>query len=162
MLHHWPTCVQNPQHQRKIAQANINITVQSHITNRNFFIATATLVTVALCFHNSALSCFILNLTFGILQQQETQYSGEAHETQYSGEYMNFQITKSNCPCRQGHMCELTLLHQSPLGMYWKLSQFFTLRILLHGCFASMAHFCNKYLWAYELLRNISKSVFYI
>ena len=35
-------------------------TVQSHMPNRNFFVPTATLVTVMFSFHGSGLSCFIL------------------------------------------------------------------------------------------------------
>ena len=36
--------------------------------------AAATQVTVTFCFHNYALSCFILNETFDMLQQQKTLY----------------------------------------------------------------------------------------
>ena len=51
-------------------------TVQSQMPNRNFVVAAATLVTVTLCFHNFALSCFTLNEAFDKLQQQETLYCG--------------------------------------------------------------------------------------
>jgi len=83
-------------------------TMQSHIRSRNFVVATAPLVTVTFCFHNSALSCFILNETFGILQQQQTLYFGYAN----LGSHVPFQILKSNRSCRQGRKCELPLLHQ--------------------------------------------------
>ena len=49
-------------------------TVQSHMPNRKFVVATAKLETVPFCFHNSALSCFILNETLDMLQQQETLF----------------------------------------------------------------------------------------
>ena len=39
----------------------------------------ATLVTVIFSFHNSALSCSILNETFDMLQQQETLHVGYAN-----------------------------------------------------------------------------------
>ena len=52
------------------------LTVQLLMPNRNYFIATATLVTITFSSHNSALSCFALNETFGMLQQQETLYCG--------------------------------------------------------------------------------------
>jgi len=69
-------------------------TVQSLMPNRNFVVATATLVTVTFCFHNSALSCFILKETFNILQQQETLY---CRYTNF-GSHVRFQIIKSNHP----------------------------------------------------------------
>ena len=47
-------------------------TVQSNMPNRSFIVENATLVTATFCFHNSALSGFILNETFDKLQQQET------------------------------------------------------------------------------------------
>ena len=49
-------------------------TLQSHIPNRNIVIATTTVLTGTICFHNSALSCFILNGTFEMLQKQETLF----------------------------------------------------------------------------------------
>ena len=39
-------------------------TLQSHMPNRSFIVATATLVTVTFCFQNSAVLCFIQNETF--------------------------------------------------------------------------------------------------
>ena len=58
---------------------------QSQMPNRNFIVATATLVPVTFCFHNSVLLCFILNDsaflcfilndTFDMFQQQETLMS---------------------------------------------------------------------------------------
>ena len=42
-------------------------TIQLHMPNRNFFGATATLVTVNFCCHSRALTCFILNETFDLL-----------------------------------------------------------------------------------------------
>ena len=50
------------------------LTVQSQMPNRNYVVATATLVTVIHCFNNSALSCFILNEIFDMLQQRETLF----------------------------------------------------------------------------------------
>ena len=47
-------------------------TMQSHIPDRDFIVATATLVNVTICFHNSAVYCSILNETYDMLQQQET------------------------------------------------------------------------------------------
>ena len=82
-------------------------TVQSHMPNRNLVVAITTLVTVTLCFHNSALSCFILNATFGMLQQQDTLYFGYTN----LGFRVQFQTIKSNHSCRQGYTCELPPLH---------------------------------------------------
>ena len=41
-------------------------TVRSHMRNTNFIVATAILLTVAFCIHNSALPCFTLNEMFDI------------------------------------------------------------------------------------------------
>ena len=49
-------------------------TVQSHMPNRNFVVATAALVTVTFCFYDSGLSSFNRNETLDMLQQQETLY----------------------------------------------------------------------------------------
>ena len=65
------THLQNLPLQRKIAVPTSLLAVQSHVPNRNYVVATATLVTVMFCFHNSALSCFILNEIFDMLQYQE-------------------------------------------------------------------------------------------
>ena len=70
---------------------------------RDFVVATATLL-----LHNSALSCFILNQTFDMLQQQETLYFWYIN----FGPHVAFQIIKSNHSCRQWCTCELPLLHQ--------------------------------------------------
>ena len=59
--------MQNPQHKQKIAQ-NSQSTVQSYMLNRNFVVATATLVTVAYCFRNYAIFYFMLSKTFEMLQ----------------------------------------------------------------------------------------------
>ena len=48
--------------------------IQLHMPERSFVVAPAMLVTATFCFHDSALSCSILNETFGMLQQQETLY----------------------------------------------------------------------------------------
>ena len=45
-------------------------TMQLHMPYRSFVVATATLVIFTFCFQNSALSCFIVNQTFDMLQQQ--------------------------------------------------------------------------------------------
>ena len=84
------------------------LTVQSHIPNRNFVVTIATLVNVNFCFHNTALSCFILNETFQVLQQQETLYFGYTN----LGWHMQLQTSKSNHLCKQGCMCKLTHLYQ--------------------------------------------------
>ena len=47
-------------------------TVQLHLPNKNFVVATVILVTVTFCFYTSDLSCFILNETFELVQHQET------------------------------------------------------------------------------------------
>jgi len=47
------------------------VTVRSHVPNRNYVVTTATLVSVIFCFHNSILSCFILNEIFDMLQKQK-------------------------------------------------------------------------------------------
>ena len=62
--------------------------VQSEMPHRNFVVATATLVTVSFCFHNSASSCFILNETIDVLQQQETLCFGCTN----LGSHVHFQI----------------------------------------------------------------------
>ena len=84
------------------------LTLQSHIPNSNFIVATAKLVIFTFSFHNSVLSCFILNDTFYLLQQQETLYFGYTN----LGSHVPFQIHKSNRSCRQRHMCELPLLYK--------------------------------------------------
>ena len=73
--------------------------VQSHMPSKNFVVVTATLVTATFCFHNSALSCFIPNDAFEMVQQQETLYLGN----KTLGSYVQFQIIQSNHSCRQGH-----------------------------------------------------------
>ena len=89
------------------------LTVQSHMPNRNHVVATATPVTITSCFHNSALSCFILNEIFDMLQQQETLFCGYTNH----GSHVQIQISKSNHSCKRGCTCELTLLHQFLPGM---------------------------------------------
>ena len=59
-------------------------TVKSHMPNGNFFVATATLVTVTFCCHNSTLSCVIQNETFDMRQQQETLYFGYTNLGSYT------------------------------------------------------------------------------
>ena len=78
---------------------------------RNFVVATATLVTVIFCFHSCVLSCFTLNETFDMLQQQETLYFEYAN----LGLHIEFQIIKSTNSFR--HVYVLILLHQFLLGM---------------------------------------------
>ena len=67
-------------------------TMQSHMPNGDHIVVIATLVTATFCFLNSALSCFILNEAFKMLQQQETLYF------RYTdlGLYVPFQLVKSN------------------------------------------------------------------
>ena len=89
------------------------LTVLSHMPNRNFIVITATLVIITFCFHNSALSCFVLNEAFNILQQLQTLHFGY---TNY-GSQVPFQIFKNNSSCRQGYMCRSMLLHQLALVM---------------------------------------------
>ena len=68
------------------------ITVQSRIPDSNFVVATATLLTVVICFHTSVLSCFILNETFDMLQQQENQMF------QFDRLVLMFKIISKICP----------------------------------------------------------------
>ena len=82
--------------------------VKSCMSNRNLVLTSATLVTVILCCHNSARSSFIINETFGMLQQQETLYFGYTT----LGSHLESQIIKSNRLCRQARTCKLTLLRQ--------------------------------------------------
>ena len=107
-------------------------TMQSHMPNKNFAVATATLVTVTFCCHNSALSCFILNETFDMLQQQETLYFGCTN----LGSHVQFQIIKSNHLYRQGCMCELMLLLQFLPGIDCISKSLFTYHYhnILHVC----------------------------
>ena len=98
--------VQNPQHKRKSPVPISLSTVQWHMPNRDFVIATGTLVTVNFCFKIAALSCFIRNETMEMLQQQDTLYF------RYITMHMHFQIIKINCMCRQRHLCKLMLLHK--------------------------------------------------
>ena len=87
-------------------------TVQLHTPKKNFIVATATLVNAIFCLHNSALSCFFLNETFDMLKRQEILYFGYANPG--SSQLL---ITKSTHSCRQGHACELKLLHQFLLSI---------------------------------------------
>ena len=50
---------------------------QPCMPRRNFVVATARLVTVTFCFHNSSLPCFVLNEIFDMLQQQELYIADE-------------------------------------------------------------------------------------
>ena len=81
-------------------------TVLPHMRNRNFVVATATLVTVTFCPYISALSYFFLNETFDMLQQQEAL----SFEYRNIESHLKFRIIKSNRLSRQERMCELTLL----------------------------------------------------
>ena len=67
-------------------------TMQSHMPNGDHIVVIATLVTATFCFLNSALSCFILNEAFKMLQQQETLYFRYAD----LGLYVPFQLVKRN------------------------------------------------------------------
>ena len=67
---HASTHVQNLKTRaHKLAVPTSLSNVQSHMLNRNFAVANAPLVTVNFAFHNSALSCSILNETFDIQQK---------------------------------------------------------------------------------------------
>ena len=79
------------------------LTVQLHTPNRNYVVATAILVTVTFCFHNSALSWFILNEIFDMLQQQETLFCGYTNLRSH----VQIQISNSNHSCKRGCTCEL-------------------------------------------------------
>ena len=80
-------------------------TVQSHEPNKNLIVITAALVTVTFCFHNSALSCCILNETFEMAQQQETLCFGSTN----LGSHIHSQIIQSNRSWRNWRTCKLTL-----------------------------------------------------
>jgi len=88
------------------------VTVRSHVPNRNYVVTTATLVSVIFCFHNSILSCFILNEIFDMLQKQKA-FCGYTN----LASHMQIQINKSNHSCKQGCMCELMFIHQCIQGM---------------------------------------------
>ena len=110
------TRAQNPSTSEKSPLPTSLSSVQSHVPSRNFAVATARLVTVTVCFHNSALSCFIVNGTLDMLQQQEALYFEyqEVLNIRYAnlGSHVQFQMIKSNPSFRQRRTCESTLLHQ--------------------------------------------------
>ena len=87
-------------------------TVQLDMPNKNFVAATVTLVAVTFCFHNFA-SYFILNETFGTLQQHETLYFGCTN----LGSHAQLKTITRNCSCRQRRTCELPLLREFLSGM---------------------------------------------
>ena len=110
MFNYMCTC----PHMCKITSLSRNFSCQHHCQqhNRTYQIGTSLLqlqhlVTATFCFHNSTLSCFILNEIFNMPQQQETLYF------RYTdlGLHMQFQIIKSNHLCRQGCTCKLMVLH---------------------------------------------------
>ena len=68
--------------------------MQLHMPNRNFVVATATLVTVTLFFHNSALSCSALNETFDI-------YSLHQRINSFTVVYMLSYYNISNVPVEE-------------------------------------------------------------
>ena len=53
------THVQNPRKSEKSPVPTLLSTVQVHMPNRNFVVATARLVAVTFGFHHSAIRCFI-------------------------------------------------------------------------------------------------------
>ena len=106
------TCKISSTNQKSPVPASLS-SVQSYMPNRNFVVATATLVAVTFCFHNSSLSCFVLNETFDMLQEQETLYFIYRNLRSH----VQFQITKSNRSSKRGCTCELTLVHQFLPGM---------------------------------------------
>ena len=79
--------------------------IQLHMPSRNFVVATATPASVTFSFHNSALSCFMINETFNMHQQQETLHFGCTN----LASHMPFQMIKNNHSCRPGCMCKLKL-----------------------------------------------------
>ena len=89
-------------------------TVQSHISNRNFAVATAVLLTINFFLRNCFLTCLVLYGTFDMLQQQDTLYYGYTK----LGSHTQLQIVKSNRSCRHGCMCKLTLLHLPGKGCF--------------------------------------------
>ena len=72
--------------------------VPSRMPNRDFVVATGTLVTVTFCFQNATLSCFILNETLDMLQQQETLNFGYTNR----GLHMQLYTSTSNHSCNKG------------------------------------------------------------
>ena len=69
-------------------------TMQSHMPNNNFVVATATLFAVGVCFHNSALFCFTLKAAYNVLLQQELLYFGHTN----LGSQMQLGHSMSNHP----------------------------------------------------------------
>ena len=65
--------------------------VQSQMPNRNFVIASTTLATITFCFHNSAVSFFIINKIIDMLQQQEAFHFGYTN----LGLHVQLQISKA-------------------------------------------------------------------
>ena len=90
---HVPTHAQNPQTNEKWLVPTLFSTAQSHTPNRNFVFATATLVTVTVYFHNSAVLYVIRSETFGLLQHQETPNSGGYTNLE---SHVQFQIIQGN------------------------------------------------------------------
>ena len=90
------TRAKSPARAKKSSVTTSLSTVQSHVPNRNFIVAATTLMTVTLCFHISAVSCFVLNETFDMLQEQEAMFLGYTT----LGAYVQFYIIKSNCSCK--------------------------------------------------------------
>ena len=78
-------------------------TMQSHLPNRNFVVATELLVTSLFCFHNYALcqmrhlECFSSNSVLGYTNLRS---------------HVQFQVIKSNRLCRKGGTWKLTLMHR--------------------------------------------------
>ena len=103
------THMENPQQERKVARANINTIRAITSANRSFV---ATRVPFSFCFQNSLLSCFTLNETFDMLQQQETLYYGYTN----LGSHLQLQICMSIHSCRQRRTYELTLFPGAMLG----------------------------------------------
>ena len=99
---HQNTC-KIPSTSGKLPMSTSMLTVQSHIPHRNSAVAATTLATVTFCLHSSALSCFILNETFGMLQQQETLYFGYTN----LGSRVQVQAMKSNRLCRKECTCNV-------------------------------------------------------
>jgi len=82
----------------KLSKPTSLSTVQFCMPKWGFTVVTATLATVTFCFHNSTLSCSILNKTL-------TCFSNKNFRYKKLGSHVHFQITKSNRSWRQGSMC---------------------------------------------------------
>ena len=119
-----------PSISKKLPIPTSLLSVQLQVPNRNFFVPTQTSLTITFCFHNYALSCFILSETVEMLQQQDTLYFGYTS----LGSPVQFQIIKNNRSCKLG------LLHQLLLVMDWCMHLSFCLWLCL--CLSVLVSMC--------------------